>query len=209
MKKILSIAALLLSFNAAAVQTTARPFSFDFYAPTNELNFKVTLEQRCRYEIPVWGDSAKFEEKNKSTPLVEKKSNQSSGLTRYTFSLKQTQSLEMGGFFKYGKECTTGIKIVVQSAKYAIGWANQFSRPIEFSFLNEMYAYKEYDTVFEPRDNENIKRFENNEISLAFKTFPKGNQVNVTILSNGKKIPSTFSTGVAKNPETNLPYKLK
>ncbi|MGI4993450.1 hypothetical protein ACRXCV_12510 [Halobacteriovorax sp. GFR7] len=209
MKKLLSVAALFLSFNAAAVQTTARPFSFDVYAPTNELNFKVTLEQRCRYEIPVWGDSAKFEEKNKTTPLVVKKSNQSSGLTRYTFSLKQTQNLEMTGFFKYGKECTTGIKIIVQSEKYALGWGNQFSRPIEFKFLDEMYAYKEYDTVFEPSDNKNIKLFENNEISLAFKSLPKANQINVTILSNGKKIPGTFSTGVLKNPQTGLPYKLK
>ncbi|POB15213.1 MULTISPECIES: hypothetical protein [unclassified Halobacteriovorax] len=209
MKKLLSIAALFLSFNAAAVQTTARPFSFDLYAPTNELNFKVTLEQWCRYEIPVWGDSAKFETKHKSTALVEKKSNQSSGLTRYTFSLKQAQSLDMTGFFKYGKECTSGIKILVQSAKYALGWANQYGRPIEFSFLDEMYAYKEYDTVFEPSDDKNIKLFEGNEISFVYDSLPKANQVNVTILSNGKKIPSAFTKGVLKNPETGLPYKLK
>ncbi|EPZ51884.1 hypothetical protein M902_2416 [Bacteriovorax sp. BAL6_X] len=209
MKKLLSVAALFLSFNVAAVETTARPFSFDVYAPSKELNFKVTLEQRCRYEIPVWGDSAKFEEKNKTTPLTVKKSNQSSGLTRYTFSLNHTQSLEMSGFFKYGKECTSGIKIIVQSAKYAVGWANQFHRPIEFSFLNEMYAYKEYDTVFDPSENKNIKLFENNEISFAYEALPNANQVNVTILSDGNQMPTTSSKSALKNPKTNLPYNLK
>lgn len=209
MKYLIPLSSLLFSFSAHAVMTTAKPFSFEFYAPTNELNFKVSLEQWCRYEIPVWSDSAEFKTKHKVTNLAENQTKLGNGLTRYKYSLNSTQTFEQTGFFKYGKECTSGVKIIVQSAKYSLGWANQFSRPIEFKFLDEMYAYKEYDTTFDAFEDKNIKLFLDNEISFEYKTFAGGNQVNVTILSNGKRMKNSFPQGVLKNPETNMPYNLK
>ncbi|RZF22256.1 hypothetical protein DAY19_00385 [Halobacteriovorax vibrionivorans] len=209
MKYLIPLSTLFIGLSAQAVQTTARPFSFEFYAPTNELNFDVTLEQWCRYEIPVWSDSAEYKTKHQSTPLREKRTKLGNGLTRFTYSLNSTKSLEQTGFFKSGKECTSGVRIIVESAKYALGWAGQYSRPIEFKFLDEMYAFKEYDTTFDAQSDKNIRLFSDNEISFEYKTSSGGNQVNVTILSNGKRMRSSFPQGVLKNPKTNMPYKLK
>ena len=50
-----------------------------------------------------------------------------------------------------------------------------------------MYAFKEYDTTFDAQSDKNIRLFSDNEISFEYKTFSGGNQVNVTILSNGKR----------------------
>lgn len=209
MKFLIAISALFMGLSVQAVMTTAKPFDFEFYAPTGEFNFEVSLEQWCRYEIPVWSDSAEFKTKHKSVALKEKKLKLGNGQTRYTYSLTSTENFEQTGFFKYGKECTSGVKILAKSAKYSLGWASQFDRPIEFKFLDDIYAYKEYDTTFDPSADKNIKLFADNEISLSYKSYPKGNQVNVSILSNGKKMSSTFPQGVLKDPKTNMPYKLK
>ncbi len=208
-KKILVFGLLAYSANTLAVETVAKPFSFEFETTTDEYQFDVSIEQNCRYEIPVWGDSAKYDTRFQSTPLKLTKKKLRDGKVQYKYSLDKTVKLAVTGMFKSGKECTTGLRIIANSSKYALGWANQFHRPVSFTFLDDMYDYEDYDATFEPSQDKNFQKFANNEISFQFKSYPQGNQVNVWIMSNGKKMPSAFPIGVLKNPKTNLPYPLK
>lgn len=208
MKFLISVCLLLISFNASAVQTTARPFSFELYADSNAYSFDVSLRQSCRHEVPVWSDSAEYKTIYNDVVLKQKITKVDGTLSRYRFSLDNTETLSLTGFFKYNKECRSSLRIVVSSKIYAVGWANQFSRPVEFKFLEEMYRYREYDTEFDPSSEKNIQLFSDKEVSFDYRP-TASNRVNIMIMTDGKKVEGSFSTSAYKNDETNMPYRLK
>ncbi len=203
--KFLKVACLLiLSINTFAASTTVNPFSIEFYTNKDTLNIKATLTLACRYEKVVWSDSAEYNTEYKDIDLKVTNKDQRNGLTKHTLSLSKKQYLEVTGIFKPTKECKSDIKFDLNDAKYSIGWANQFSRPISFSFWNTK-SYSSDDTVFRP----STLRSQIEDKVFSFKYTPVHSQVNVSLLADGENVTQILGTNVALNKNTNMPYRLK
>ncbi|WP_372654560.1 hypothetical protein [Halobacteriovorax sp.] len=195
---------LLLSVNTFAASTTVNPFSIEFYTNKNTINVKAKLTLACRYEKVVWSDSAEYNTEYKDIDLTVSNKDQRNGLTKHTLSLTNKQYLEVTGIFKPTKGCKSEIRFDLNDANYSIGWANQFSRPISFSYWN-FKSYSSDDTIFRPttlRDQIEGKL-------LSFNYTPVSSQVNVSLLADGERVTEILGTNVALNKETNMPYRLK
>lgn len=204
MKTFKAICLLLLSVNTFAASTTVNPFNIEFYTNNDTINIKAKLTLTCRYEKMVWGDSAEYYNEYKEIDLKVENRDQRNGLTKHTVSLVRKQYLEVTGIFKPSKGCKSEIKLDLNDANYSIGWANQFSRPISFSFWN-FKSYSSEDLVFTP----STLRRQIEDKLFSFKYSPNSSQVNIFLLEDGERVTSVLGTNAAVNKKTNMPFRLK
>lgn len=202
-----SILAIFLfsSFSTFAAQTVAKPFKFEFYAPTNKLNFQAELQQSCRYEKIVWGDSSEYNTEFKNYRLPIKSKKLGNGLTRFSVELDKRKTLSVDGIFKPTKGCMSNLELKILDANYAVGWAGKMSTPITFKLTTNDF-YRGGDTVLDISDI--LTKVEDRELSYQYKDVG-GNQFNIALLIDGSKLSNLFIKTAAKNKKTGMPYRLK
>ncbi|PIK15218.1 hypothetical protein [Halobacteriovorax sp. JY17] len=203
MKKITLSLLIFLSTNILAATTTVDPFSFEFFTHESKINVKATLVQSCRYERIVWGDSSEYNTSYNQIPLTLKNTNLRNGLVRHQVSLSTKQVMSVSGAFKPTKGCKSDIKIELVDAIYSVGWANQYSRPINFEFY-DIESYRPGNTEL---DTSKIEDQMGNK-TFSYLYTPKSSQVNINLLADGNKLYG-FSKSAAINKKTQMPFKLR
>lgn len=187
-----------------AAETIATPFKFEFYATNAFYDVSGVLKQSCRYEKIVFSDSAEFEAEWKETPLLVKKTELASGLTKVSVSLTQEKRMRVDGIFRPSKGCYSNIEVTISDTRYAIGWGARWTSPVSFTLRTDSY--------YKPESSLDISKVEDvigeRELNFFYKT-TQANQVNVFLYIDGERTWDVFPINTLKNPETGLPYPLK
>ncbi|MDD0851757.1 hypothetical protein HBN50_01565 [Halobacteriovorax sp. GB3] len=204
MRIILPTILTLLSFSAFAASTTVRPFEIEFVVQ-KDLDVQGSVKMSCRYEKIVFSDSSEYEATYEDHSLNVSTEPLDSQFKKVTLSLEQTKSMEVTGIFKPTKGCYSNLKLEFKSSLYAIGWANQFHRAIQFD-LGTDYFYQEGDRSFDLSDFSN--QYEMKEFSFFYKAVGNS-QVNVFLYVDGKRDHEIFSKSAAIDPKTKMPYRLQ
>lgn len=194
------IVILALCFSSTAATITADAFKFSVLTNTDEYDISADLTLACRYEKFVISDSSEYEVTFKEVPLKITKSK-----NKVTFENQTQVEHEIKGYFKANKGCYAISNFVVKSKKYAVGWANQFDRPISLTIYesSKPMEYASFDA------NKIIDVVANKSVNFIYKAV--GNQVNVKMEFGGVvyNSMSTFANASAyRKTGTNFPYPL-
>ena len=203
MKTLITSIVLLFSSLVIAESTTVRPFRLEFAAPEGRYHLEAKLTLSCRYERLVFSDSSEYnyQEDVHSLPV---KTLLRGGQAAVSIELKKVLSRKLSGTFRSSKGCRSELMLTFTDKTYAVGWAGQMSRPIQFKLGTSDY-YRSGDSELDV--TELSKLISHRFIDFYYRPVP-GLQVNIWLTADGTYLP-VAPTSSAIDPTTGMPYLLE
>ena len=197
---------LFFSFNSFAAEVVLKPFEIEFEVEKDSYQLDFELKLMCRYEKWVISDSAEYEYKYQTIPLsIQKTVRNDKEIIK--LSVNKTYKLKQDEWYRSTKTCGYIQNFYLKSKKYAVGWANQYNRPIKLGFYDHSHM-KEYIEYPAEKLKDQI-----NGREVGFHYFNAGgNQISIKLAIDKKPLPGisgSIRTSAYLNPETGMPWALR